>query len=203
MAEEEENFPLLYLEGKPESFKNSTDIILVLDSGDELPVHSAIISAHSEPLCEILTLKQGKKAKVADGKSINRVPFPDCSQSAAVSFLQYLYTLNPAEVLTIKSAQSVVHLAHKFDLEPALRQCDLFLHKFTNERGESPKLWVNLPHPFTIRWYARPDGSSRLQHAFYIPSGIAGMTILWFFLLWLGKYLKAKKLRLNHLYTWL
>jgi len=187
MAEEEENPPLLYLEGKPESFKNSTDIILVLDSGDELPVHSAIISAHSEPLCEILTLKQGKKGKGNDGKSMNRVPFPDCSPSAAVSFLQYLYTLNPAEVLTINSAQAVVRLADKFDLEPALRQCDLFLHKFTTQRGESPKLWVNSPnlHQQMVCTFWMIF-SSWLQHACYIPFRIAGLTTLWPLLLWLG-----------------
>ena len=76
-----------YFVGKPESFQQSADVLLVLDSKQELPVHSAFLAAHSSVLCEILTATKPEDGVVA----LRRVPLPDCSEQAVNALMLCLY----------------------------------------------------------------------------------------------------------------
>lgn len=145
MAEKNDNEGELfsYLEGKPESFKSTADVILVLDCGEELPVHSSILSAHSEPLSDmLLSTRPIKRARTDSLSSVIKVPFPNCSSTDADVFLRHMYSLDTAKTLSMENAKCVVPLAHKFAVKPALCQYDLFMQT-TNG------LWVRDLHQST------------------------------------------------------
>ncbi len=52
-----------YFIGKPIAFQQSADVLLVLDSSEEVPVHSAFLSAHSSVFCEILKATDQRTAQ--------------------------------------------------------------------------------------------------------------------------------------------
>ena len=122
-----------YFVGKPEAFQQSADVLLVLDCKQELPVHSAFLSAHLSVLSDILTATKPEDGAVAP----RRVPFPDCTEKAVNALLLCLYAQNPTEFLSIRSAQDVTHLAHKFGMQGMLRLCDDF---FASKGGSGGSL---------------------------------------------------------------
>ncbi len=119
---------------KPFDFRNSCDVLLVLDSGSEVPVHSGFLAAHSSVLCGILTLDREA--------ALRRLPFPGCSDEAARAFLEYLYAEDRSTVLTVEKAELVSLLAHKYGLHDTLQCCDEFLASRVNIDGSSWELWV-------------------------------------------------------------
>lgn len=78
---------LPYLTGKPSAFVDSADVLLVLDSGEELPVHSTFLSARSDVLSNMLSLKRQNEGKL-------QLPFPNCCKESACALLKYLYALD-------------------------------------------------------------------------------------------------------------
>lgn len=52
------NDDLPYFAGKPAGFSRSADVLLVLDSGEELPVHCAFLASHSHVLCEMISIER-------------------------------------------------------------------------------------------------------------------------------------------------
>ncbi len=131
-----------YLLGKPGWFRKSADVLLVLDSGKELPVHSNIFSLHSEILCDMFTSTANTELKM--GASC-RLPFPGCSEEEANALLLHVYDPEGrSHALSIKSAQSLSSLAHKYGLDGTLRQCDDFLASKVQADGQSKDLWVRL-----------------------------------------------------------
>ena len=136
-----------YFDGKPEAFKTSADILLVLDSKKELPAHSTMLLAHSEVLCDMLTV-----LKAADTAStVRRFPFPDCSEAEASAFLAYLYAEDRSNVLSTHSAELVSSVAHKYGLACTLHHCDDFLASKVQPDGKSAELWVCLFSNFLLR----------------------------------------------------
>ena len=53
---------LRHLKGKPESFRNSCDVTLVLDSGEKLPAHKCAPSSSAEAPTKPLMLRMMSKA---------------------------------------------------------------------------------------------------------------------------------------------
>ena len=129
-----------YLLGKPEWFRRSADVLLVLDSGKELLAHSNILSLHSEFLCDVFT----STANNETGASFC-LPFPGCSEEEANALLLHVYDPEGrSHALSIKSAQLLSSLAHKYGLDGTLRQCDDFLASKVQAEGQSKDLWVRL-----------------------------------------------------------
>ena len=94
---------------KPEGFTETADVLLVLDSGEEFPAHSAFLSAYSETLCNMLRTITPTEKETA----VLRLPFPDCTKEAAKAFLLYVYADNGSQILSSRSAELVSTLAHR------------------------------------------------------------------------------------------
>lgn len=62
-----------YMSSRPESFVESADVILKLDSGDELRAHSTLLSYHSDVLSDMLSLNTSGESR------IQVLPFPECT----------------------------------------------------------------------------------------------------------------------------
>ena len=104
--------------------QEQTDVLLVLDSSETLPVHALYLAAYSSVFSGIL---EDHFTGEDHRKSPTRIPLPDCSQGEAEMFLCYLYRMRNNPQLTPESARAVVKLAHKFDVQMALDQCDEYL----------------------------------------------------------------------------
>lgn len=129
-----------YFVGKPEAFQQSADVLLVLDSKEELPVHSTFLCAHSSVFCEIST-----STSPEDGALVpRRLPLPDCTEAAVNALLLCLYAQDAIHHLSLRSAQHVTKLAHKFGLQSTLRICDEFLAINAGTGGNLDALRVRL-----------------------------------------------------------
>lgn len=125
----------LYLRDRPESFVKTADVHLKLDSGDTLPAHSMILSLHSDVLSDMLALNK-------PGDSHFQVlPFPDCTLEDATSLLLCMYARRGAAKFSLKGAESVTVLAHKFGMNSILEDFDNFLADKAASDGSS-SLWV-------------------------------------------------------------
>ena len=82
----------IYLREGPEGLCQSCDILLILDDGSKLPVHSSVL-ARCSPLFNEMA-NEGTLSKAPAGSMVT-VPFTDCSQEEATSFLSVLYSLKP------------------------------------------------------------------------------------------------------------
>lgn len=138
---------LSYYEDKPEGLVNSADVFLVLDTGEELPVHSAFLSAQSQVFCDMLSnddLLCTSKAK------LRRLPLKDCTREAACAWLSYAY--HARKPCSLVEADDVLHLAHMFNMREILDRFDEFLvgldslwvrsiclHRPTAKEAQSPE----------------------------------------------------------------
>lgn len=117
---------LPYLNETTALMQDQTDVLLVLDSSEILPVHALYLVAHSSIFSGILddhfTGEGHRKFKTPTS-----IPLPDCSQGEAEMFLCYLYRVRAKPELTPESARCIVKLAHRFDVRVALEQCDEYL----------------------------------------------------------------------------
>ena len=73
---------LPYFRESPAGFTDNADVLLILDTGEELPVHSALLCAHSQTFYDILSTSSAEDER--------RLPLPNCDKKEAVVFLQYL-----------------------------------------------------------------------------------------------------------------
>ncbi len=123
-----------YFAGKPAGLARSADVLLVLDSGEELPVHSAFLTAHSNLFCDMLSVarKSAEKAKL---------PVTDCSKDSAVALLNYIYDTGFGDREQVDKAQEIVHLADKLGMPGAIRFYDDFLFAKVESDGRAPVLW--------------------------------------------------------------
>ena len=92
-----------HLLGKPESFRRNADVLLVLDSKIEMLVHSAILSAHSEALSNMLTVLE----EAQTGTAVRALSFPGCTDEEANAFLVHLYAEDRSRVLSVISVRSL------------------------------------------------------------------------------------------------
>ena len=105
-----------YLKEGPEGLCESCDILLSLDDGSELPVHSPVLARCSPVFHGMLAEGTLVKSKVtAESRVI--VPFSECSREEATSFLSVIYSLRPHEHLDKTSALSVARLGDKYGVK--------------------------------------------------------------------------------------
>ncbi len=90
-----------YLRDRSESFVESADVILKLDSGDRLPAHSVVLSLHSDILSDMLSLNRSGVSHV------QVLPFPDCTLDAALTLLDCIYASCKGNMVSVEGAKTV------------------------------------------------------------------------------------------------
>lgn len=136
-----------YLTNRPESFVESADVILKLDSGDTLPAHSTLLSCQSDALSDMLSLDKSGDSR------FQVVPFPDCTLDAALSLLKYIYARRGVDRISVEGAETVAVLANKFGMEDILTDVDSYLAEKVAADGFSSALWVRIQ--FFARMFLR------------------------------------------------
>ena len=131
---------LPYLQGTTPFFQGLTDVLLMITTGEELPAHSAYLTAYSSVFSGVLEAHSTSKSH---GTWPARIPLPDCTLQEAEIFLCYLYRMRADAQLTPTSARAIVKLAHKFDVKVALEQCDQFLAQQAALNIRTNILWVS------------------------------------------------------------
>ena len=129
---------LPYLKETTALVQDQTDVVHVLDSSETLPVHALYLAAYSSVFSGIL---EDHFSSEDHKKSPTSIPLPDCSREEAEAFLCYLYRMRTNPQLTPENARGVVELAHKFDVQMALDQCDEYLA----QHAKHMPLWVSRP----------------------------------------------------------
>lgn len=99
-----------YLKEGPEGLLENCDILLCLDDSSKLPVHSSVL-ARCSPLFNGMA-NEGALSKATAGSMVT-VPFTDCSQEEATSFLSALYSLKPQKHINETTNLSIARLADK------------------------------------------------------------------------------------------
>ncbi|EIE18697.1 hypothetical protein COCSUDRAFT_60006 [Coccomyxa subellipsoidea C-169] len=114
---------------------DQTDVLLVLDTKEELPAHALYLSANSSVFSGML---EEQLTSTAKDKLPVKIPLPDCSLQEAKTFLCYLYRKDAQ--LTSDSAKYIVKLAHKFDMgvdsNKEILKLALFAHQYHLEKSE-------------------------------------------------------------------
>lgn len=107
-----------YLRNSPAGCIDSADVLLILDSGDKLPVHSAFLITQSEVFQELLTSTK------CEGQ--RRLPLQECPREDAIVLLQYLHAADKGKLFSsdILNAKKLASLAHKYSMKSILKHCD-------------------------------------------------------------------------------
>ena len=121
---------LPYYDGKPEGFVQSADILFILDTGEELPVHSALLCGQSSVFCDMFNLSRPQADDI-----LRRISLTECTREAACSWLSYVY--DPKKQCSCVEAETVLELAHKFNMQA-------ILDSFNDILSRGPDPWVSL-----------------------------------------------------------
>lgn len=97
-----------YLKEGPEGLRQNCDILLSLDDGSKVPVHSSVL-ARCSPLFNGM-VNEGTLSRATAGSTVT-VPFTDCSQEEATSFLSVMYSLRPQKHINATSGLSIAQIA--------------------------------------------------------------------------------------------
>ena len=100
-----------YLAQGPTDLLESCDVLLKLDDGTELPVHSQILARCMSVFSGMVAT--GGPLSKASADNVISVPFNDCSMEDASLFLSAVYSSRALEHLQ-KSALSNARLSHKY-----------------------------------------------------------------------------------------
>ena len=79
----------------------------------------------------------------------DNLPIPDCSAQAVQDVLLFIYKGYAAKRLplySLKPAENVLPLCHKFNCPDALNQYDEYLASKVSDDGSSAELWVSSLH---------------------------------------------------------
>ncbi len=120
-----------YLKEGPKCLLISCDVLLGLDDGTKLPVHSHVLARCSSPFANMLD--DGPLSSASPANKIT-VPFEDCSREEADSFLSAVYSLTPQEHIEEASALSIARLGHKYGLK-------VTAPPLTFQTGHEPLRW--------------------------------------------------------------
>ncbi len=110
-----------YLDGFPESFVKSCDVLLKLDDGSSLPAHSQALAKYSNVIADMLHDGPLSPASILHKKA--ELPLTDCSRATAISFLTVLYSHKAVKHITQDSSLAIAALAHKLDMKVCLSRC--------------------------------------------------------------------------------
>ena len=103
-----------YLAEGPQGLLKTCDVVLKLDDGTELPVHSQLM-ARCSPV--FLGMLDGGPLSDDSAAKIVSVPFSECSVKKAQNFLSAIYSFKATEHIDIDSALSSARLSHKYGVE--------------------------------------------------------------------------------------
>ena len=95
------------------------NILLILDDGSKLPVHSSVLARCSPLFMEMAN--EGTLSKAPAGSMVT-VPFTDCSQEEATSFLSVLYSLKPHKHINETTGLSIAQIGDKCGVKVYARQ---------------------------------------------------------------------------------
>ena len=104
-----------YLVTGPKDLQESCDVLLKLDGGFELPVHSQVL-ARCMPVFSGMLVAGGPLSK-ASVENIISMPFSDCSLEEADRFLAAVYSYKASKYIDDGSALSIAKLSHKYAME--------------------------------------------------------------------------------------
>ena len=103
-----------HLDEGPEYLLETCDILLSLDDGSKVPVHSQVL-ARCSPVFHGMVV-EGTVTKPTAGHTVT-VPFGDCSREEATNFLSVLYSLKPYKHINHASAFSIARLGDRYDVK--------------------------------------------------------------------------------------
>ena len=103
-----------YLAEGPQGLLRTCDVVLKLDDGTEMPVHSQLL-ARCPPV--FLGMLDGGPLSEASASKVVSVPFSECSVKEAQNFLSAINSFRPFEHIDIDSAFSIARLSHKYGVE--------------------------------------------------------------------------------------
>lgn len=103
-----------HLKEGPEGLVESCNILLTLDDGSALPVHSQVL-ARCSPLFHGMVNDGTLSSASAEKKTI--IPFSGCSREEATSFLSAIYSIRPHEHIDEASALSIARLGDKYGVK--------------------------------------------------------------------------------------
>ena len=103
-----------YLDGTPETFAKSCDVLLRLDDGSELPAHSQVLARLSNVCASMLD--DGPLSGASTSKKTT-LPLSDCSKATAINLLAVIYSAQPTQHIESDSAMALASLAHKLDMK--------------------------------------------------------------------------------------
>ncbi len=109
---------------RPDSRPQTCDILLRLDDGTTLPVHSRVLAQHSMFFRDMLDLGDAGPLSAASAACKVEVPLSDCPREVASGTLSILYSLpsmSQASHLPKKLLLSIARLGHKFDMKVSTR----------------------------------------------------------------------------------
>ena len=103
-----------YLAAGPVDLQESCDVLLKLDDGTELPVHSHVLARCMSVFSGMVA---GGPLSKASAENVVSVPFSECSAEQATRFLSAIYSFKASEYIDNESALSIARLSHKYGVE--------------------------------------------------------------------------------------
>ncbi len=103
-----------YLDGKPEIFEKCCDVLLKLDDGSKLPVHSPILAQYSTVVADML---DDGPLSTTSAKQRAELPLTDCTRDTANRFLTVLYSHEAVKHITKDTSMDIASLAHKLNMK--------------------------------------------------------------------------------------
>ncbi len=110
-----------YLDGTPDSFRKSCDVLLKLDDGSKLPAHALFLARYSKVFAAMLDDGPLSAASVLNKAEL---PLADCSKTAALSLLAVTYSNKESKNISKESSMAVASLAHRLDMQVCLINAD-------------------------------------------------------------------------------
>ena len=137
--------------GKPSSFADGADVVLVLTDDDnrEVTPHSAILAAQSQVLSNMFYSSDCKAIghdhshDGETGKKMWRVPLPNTTLKQATGFLNFIYF--PEEMDLDRGAFcGMIKLLHFLGCTAALEKMDAYLSSKAGKPACKTRLWLIL-----------------------------------------------------------
>ena len=109
-----------YLALRPDSPSRTSDVLLKLDDGTTLPVHSRVLAQYSPVFRDMFDLGDDEPLPAATPATREELPFTDCPREVAIGFLSILYSalcMSEANLLSNELLLSIARLGDKFDMK--------------------------------------------------------------------------------------
>ena len=103
-----------YLANGPEDLRESCDVVLKLDYGTTLPIHSQVLARRMSVFSGMVA---GGPLTKASAENVVSAPFSDCTVEEATRFLSAIYSVRASDFINAESAMSIARLSHKYGVE--------------------------------------------------------------------------------------